>query len=176
MKGQTKKFYLLLIILSLIALFSISCNNDNNNKDKTGAEEVEKDKTGAEQINKDKTGTEKINKDKTEKEEVKKERKLSYYAGNWWTSSTNESGINIITINTDDSITFKDGTNPDVKIPSNSITRVSDTNYTTSYNDSDSINVKLTLIFSSDTEGKLMMESKEESGEDLVATIDIIKK
>ena len=64
MKGQTKKFYLLLIILSLIALFSISCNNDNN-KDKTGAEEVEKDKTGAEEINKDKTGTEKINKDKT---------------------------------------------------------------------------------------------------------------
>ena len=167
MKRQTKKFYLLLIILSLIALFSISCNNDNNNKDKTGAEEVEKDKTGAEQINKD----------KTEKEEVKKERKLSYYAGNWWTSSTNESGINIITINTDDSITFKDGTNPDVKIPSNSITRVSDTNYTTSYNDSASnVNVKLTLIFSSDTEGKLMMESKEESGEDLVATIDIIKK
>ena len=175
MKGQTKKFYLLLIILSLIALFSISCNNDNNNKDKTGAEEVEKDKTGAEQINKDKTGTEKINKDKTEKEEVKKERKLSYYAGNWWTSSTNESGINIITINTDDSITFKDGTNPDVKIPSNSITRVSDTNYTTSYNDSNSINVKLTLIFSSDTEGKLMMESEGESGKDL-ATIDITKK
>ncbi|WP_274595998.1 hypothetical protein [Brachyspira aalborgi] len=44
MEGQ-KKFYLLLIILSLIALFSISCNNDNNNKDKTGAEEINKDKT-----------------------------------------------------------------------------------------------------------------------------------
>ena len=139
MKRQTKKFYLLLlIILSLIALFSISCNNDNNNKDKTGAEETKKDETGTKEINKDKTG----------KEEVKKERKLSYYAGNWWTSSTNESGINIITISTDDSITFKDGVNPDVKIPSNSITRVSDTNYTTSYNDSASdVNVKLTLIF-----------------------------
>ena len=36
MKGQ-KKFYLLLIILSLIALFSISCDNENNNKGKTGA-------------------------------------------------------------------------------------------------------------------------------------------
>ena len=163
MKGQ-KKFYLLLIILSLIALFSISCNNDNNNKDKTGAE----------QINKDKTGTEKINKDKTEKEEVKKERKLSYYAGNWWTSSTNESGINIITINTDDSITFKDGTNPDVKIPSNSITRVSDTNYTTSYNDSSvNIDVKLTLIFSSDTQGKLTMETETETDP---AIVDITKK
>ena len=166
MKGQTKKFYLLLIILSLIALFSISCNNDNNNKDKTGAEEVEKDKTG----------TEKINKDKTEKEEVKKERKLSYYAGNWWTSSTNESGINIITINTDDSITFKDGTNPDVKIPSNSITRVSDTNYTTSYNDSSvNIDVKLTLIFSSDTQGKLTMETETETETD-PAIVDITKK
>ena len=54
MKEQTKKFYLS-IILSLIALFLISCDN----KDKTGAEEV--------------------------KEEVKKEeRTLSYYAGNWW--------------------------------------------------------------------------------------------
>ena len=50
MKEQTKKFYLS-IILSLIALFLISCDN----KDKTGAEEV--------------------------KEEVKKEeRTLSYYA------------------------------------------------------------------------------------------------
>ncbi len=161
MKRQTKKFYLLLIILSLIALFSISCNN-NNNKDKTGAEEVEKDKKGTKETKKDKTG----------KEEVKKERKLSYYAGNWWTSSTNESGINIITISTDDSITFKDGVNPDVKIPSNSITRVSDTNYTTSYNDSASdVNVKLTLIFSSDTEGKLTMETETDP-----ATVDITKK
>ena len=163
MKRQTKKFYLLLIILSLIALFSISCNN-NNNKDKTGAEEVEKDKKGTKETKKDKTG----------KEEVKKERKLSYYAGNWWTSSTNESGINIITINTDDSITFKDGTNPDVKIPSNSITRVSDTNYTTSYNDSSvNIDVKLTLIFSSDTQGKLTMETETETDP---AIVDITKK
>ena len=52
MKGQTKKFYLLLIILSLIALFSISCNNDNNNKDKTGAEEINKDKTEKEEVKK----------------------------------------------------------------------------------------------------------------------------
>ena len=174
MKRQTKKFYLLLlIILSLIALFSISCNN-NNNKDKTGAEEVEKDKTVAEETKKDETGTKEINKDKTEKKEVKEERKLSYYAGDWYEKPEKKATEkNILTINTDGSIILKIS---DVKIPSNSITRVSDTNYTTSYNDSDSINVKLTLIFSSDTEGKLMMESKEESGEDLVATIDIIKK
>ena len=152
MEGQ-KKFYLLLIILSLIALFSISCNNDNNNKDKTGAEEIKKDKIG--------------------KEEVKKERKLSYYAGDWYEKPEKKATEkNILTINTDDSITFKDGVNPDVKIPSNSITRVSDTNYTTSYNDSASdVNVKLTLIFSSDTEGKLTMETETDP-----ATIDIIKK
>ena len=175
MKGQTKKFYLLLIILSLIALFSISCNNNNNNKDKTGAEEVEKDKTVAEETKKDETGTKEINKDKTEKKEVKEERKLSYYAGDWYEKPEKKATEkNILTINTDGSIILKIS---DVKIPSNSITRVSDTNYTTSYNDSASnVNVKLTLIFSSDTEGKLMMESKEESGEDLVATIDIIKK
>ena len=119
MKGQ-KKFYLLLIILSLIALFSISCNN--NNKDKTGTEE----------------------------------RKLSYYAGNWYGKPDEKTAeMNILTINADSSVTLKDGTNPDVTIPSNSVTRVSDTNYTTIYNDSSvNIDVKLTLIFSSDMQGK----------------------
>ena len=137
MKGQ-KKFYLLLIILSLIALFSISCNN-NNNKDKTGTEE----------------------------------RKLSYYDGNWYGKPDEKTAeMNILTINADSSVTLKDGTNPDVTIPPSSITRVSDTNYTTSYNDSASnVNVKLTLIFSSDTEGKLTMETETDP-----ATVDITKK
>ena len=135
MKGQ-KKFYLLLIILSLIALFSISCNN-----------------------NKDKTGTE--------------ERKLSYYAGNWYGKPDEKTAeMNILTINADSSVILKDGTNPDVTIPSNSVTRVSDTNYTTIYNDSSvNIDVKLTLIFSSDTEGKLTMETETDP-----ATVDITKK
>ena len=163
MKGQ-KKFYLLLIILSLIALFSISCNN-NNNKDKTGAEETKKDETG----------TKEINKDKTEKKEVKEERKLSYYAGDWYEKpEKNTTEKNILTINTDGSVILN--ISGDVKIPSSSITRVSDTNYTTSYNDSASnVNVKLTLIFSSDTEGKLMMESEGGPEKDL-ATVDITKK
>ncbi|TXJ12859.1 hypothetical protein [Brachyspira aalborgi] len=134
MKGQTKKFYLLLIILSLIALFSISCN-------------------------KDKTGTE--------------ERKLSYYAGNWYGKPDEKTAeMNILTINADSSVTLKDGTNPDVTIPSNSVTRVSDTNYTTIYNDSSvNIDVKLTLIFSSDIQGKLTMETGTDS-----AIVDITKK
>ena len=137
MKGQ-KKFYLLLIILSLIALFSISCNN-NNNKDKTGTEE----------------------------------RKLSYYAGNWYGKPDEKTAeMNILTINADSSVTLKDGTNPDVTIPSNSVTRVSDTNYTTIYNDSSvNIDVKLTLIFSSYIQGKLTMETGTDS-----AIVDITKK
>ncbi|WP_302272047.1 hypothetical protein [Brachyspira aalborgi] len=135
MKGQ-KKFYLLLIILSLIALFSISCNN-----------------------NKDKTGTE--------------ERKLSYYAGNWYGKPDEKTAeMNILTINADSSVILKDGTNPDVTILSNSVTRVSDTNYTTIYNDSSvNIDVKLTLIFSSDKQGKLTMETGTDS-----AIVDITKK
>ena len=137
MKRQTKKFYLLLIILSLIALFSISCNN--NNQDKTGIEE----------------------------------RKLSYYAGNWYGKPDEKTAeMNILTINADSSVTLKDGTNPDVTIPSNSVTRVSDTNYTTIYNDSSvNIDVKLTLIFSSDMQGKLTMETGTDS-----AIVDITKK
>ena len=143
MKEQTKKFYLS-IILSLIALFLISCDNKN----KTGAEEV--------------------------KEEVKKEeRTLSYYAGNWYGKPDEKTAeMNILTINADSSVTLKDGTNPDVTIPSNSVTRVSDTNYTTIYNDSSvNIDVKLTLIFSSDMQGKLTMETGTDS-----AIVDITKK
>ena len=100
MKEQTKKFYLS-IILSLIALFLISCDN----KDKTGAEEV--------------------------KEEVKKEeRTLSYYAGNWWGKAPVETAeTNIFTINTDGSITVKSESGEAI-IPSSSVTRVSDTHYT----------------------------------------------
>ena len=99
MKEQTKKFYLS-IILSLIALFLISCDN----KDKTGAEEV--------------------------KEEVKEERTLSYYAGNWWGKAPGETAeTNILTINADGSITSKSASGEAI-IPSSSVTRVSDTHYT----------------------------------------------
>ena len=119
MKEQTKKFYLS-IILSLIALFLISCDN----KDKTGAEEVKKE-----------------------------ERTLSYYAGNWYGKPDGTTETNILIINTDGSVTLK-GAKEDAIIPSSSVTRVSDTNYTIIYNDSSvNIDVKLTLIFSSDTEG-----------------------
>ena len=132
MKEQTKKFYLLLIILSLIALFLISCDN----KDKTGAEEV--------------------------KEEVKKEeRTLSYYAGNWYGKlDGSKTEMHLLTINTDSSITVKIGAD-DEKISSSSVTRVSDTSYIASYHDSTANkNAKFTFNFSSDTQGKFTMEQE----------------
>ena len=131
MKEQTKKFYLS-IILSLIALFLISCDN----KDKTGAEEV--------------------------KEEVKKEeRTLSYYAGNWYGKlDGSKTEMHLLTINTDGSITVKIGAD-DEKISSSSVTRVSDTSYIASYHDSTANkNTKFTFNFSSDTQGKFTMEQE----------------
>ena len=130
MKEQTKKFYLS-IILSLIVLFLISCDN----KDKTGAEEVKKE-----------------------------ERTLSYYAGNWWGKGPNNPSNeeNILTINSDSSITLKIG--DEVIIPSSSVTRVSDTNYIASYyNPTVNVSIKFTFNFSSDIQGKLIMETTQGS-------------
>ena len=143
MKEQTKKFYLS-IILSLIALFLISCDN----KDKTGAEEV--------------------------KEDVKKEeRTLSYYAGNWWGKAPGETAeTNILTINTDGSITLKSESGEAI-IPSSSVTRVSDTHYTAI--DPEENNVKYIFIFSSDTQGKFTMDATVGSTAQSV-TVDITKK
>ena len=147
MKEQRKNFYLLLIILSLIALFLISCDNKN----KTGAEEV--------------------------KEEVKKEeRTLSYYAGNWLGKGPNNPSNedNILTINSDSSITLKIG--DEIIIPSSSVTRVSDTNYIASYyNPTVNVSIKFTFNFSSDIQGKLIMETTQGSNS-LSETLDITKK
>ena len=134
MKEQTKKFYLS-IILSLIALFLISCDNKN----KTGAEEV------------------------------KEERTLSYYAGNWY-GKLGQTETHLLTINTDGSFTIK-GESGDTIILSSSVTRVSDTTYTASYSGS-SGSGKFTLIFTSDTQGNLIMV--EEGGSPF--TLDITKK
>ena len=146
MKEQIKNFYLLLIILSLIALFSISCDNKN----KTGAEEV--------------------------KEEVKKEeRTLSYYAGNWWGKAPGETAeTNIFTINTDGSITLKSESGEAI-IPSYSVTRVSDTDYTAIDPDPENNSVKYIFIFSSDTQGKFTMDATVGSTAQSV-TVDITKK
>ena len=137
MKEQTKKIYLS-IILSLIALFLISCDNKN----KTGAEEV------------------------------KEERTLSYYAGNWWGKVQGEATErNIFTINTDSSFNLKgDGGNDDLIIPPSLVTRVSDTNYTASYSDSNG-SANFTFIFTSNTQCKFTMGLDGES-----LTVDTTKK
>ena len=137
MKEQRKNFYLLLIILSLIALFSISCDN----KDKTGAEEVKKE-----------------------------ERTLSYYAGNWY-GKLGLTETHLLTINTDGSVTLK-GPTEDAIIPSSSVTRVSDTHYTAI--DPEENNIKYILIFSSDTQGKLMEVTLDLNSQS--STRDITKK
>ena len=143
MKGQTKIFIYLLIILSFITLFSISCNN---NKDKTGTED--KDKTG--------TG----------------ERKLSYYAGDWYGKPQDQTNQRMLTINTDGSVNLKFPPDSDLVIPSDSVTRVSDTNYIALYNDSASgDNARFIFIFSSDIQGKLTMEFTTASN-----SVDITKK
>ena len=135
MKEQTKKIYLS-IILSLIALFLISCDNKN----KTGAEEVKKE-----------------------------ERTLSYYAGNWW-GKLQETNQHMLKINTDGSVILK--FDPDLTISSDSVTRVSDTNYIALYNDPTSgDNARFIFIFSSDTQGKLTMEFTTASN-----SVDITKK
>ena len=141
MKEQTKKFYLS-IILSLIALFLISCDN----KDKTGAEEV-----------KGKRGTE--------------GRTLSYYAGNWY-GKPGQTEMHLLTINTDGSVTLK-GPTEDAIIPSSSVTRVSDTHYTTI--DPENNSVKYILTFSSDTQGKFITDATVGSTAQS-STIDITKK
>ena len=135
MKEQRKNFYLLLIILSLIALFSISCDN------------------------KDKTGTE--------------GRTLSYYAGNWYGKPDGKNEENIFTINTDGSITLKPKGSSEVIIPSSSVTRVSNTHYTTIDPTDDS--AKYIFIFSSDTQGKFTMDATVGSTAQSV-TVDITKK
>ncbi|MBS4764224.1 MAG: hypothetical protein KHX06_09600 [Brachyspira sp.] len=139
MKEQRKNFYLLLIILSLIALFLISCDN----KDKKVDEEV-----------KGKRGTE--------------ERTLSYYAGNWYGKLV-QTEMHLLTINTDGSFTIK-GESGDTIIPSTSVTRVSDTNYTASYSNSNG-SANFTFIFTSDTQGKSTMKI-----DGYPLTVDITKK
>ena len=77
--------------------------------------------------------------------------------------------MHLLTINTDGSFTIK-GDSGDTTIPSSSVTRVNDTNYTASYSDgSDSVNY--TFIFTSDTQGKFTMGLDGQS-----VTVDIAKK
>ena len=105
MKEQTKKFYLS-IILSLIALFLISCDN----KDKTGAEEVKKEERTLSYYAGNWWG--KVQGEASER--------------NIFTINTNGS------FSLKGDATGSD----DLIIPSSLVTRVNDMNYTASYSDS----------------------------------------
>ena len=111
---------------------------------------------------------------KLKKKLKKKEgRTLSYYAGNWWGKAPGETDeANIFTINTDGSITLKSESG-EVIIPSSSVTRVSNTHYTTIDPTDDS--AKYIFIFSSDTQGKFTMDATVGSTAQSV-TVDITKK
>lgn len=86
----------------------------------------------------------------------------------WGKAPGETAETNIFTINTDGSITFKSESGEAI-IPSSSVTRVSDTDYTTI--DTEENNVKYIFIFSSDTQGKLTMDVTVQS-----VTVDITKK
>ena len=127
---RTKKFYLS-IILSLIALFLISCDN----KDKTGAEEVKKEERTLYYYAGNWWG--KVQGEASER--------------NIFTINTNGS------FSLKGDATGSD----DLIIPSSLVTRVSDTSYIASYHDSTANkNTKFTFNFSSDTQGKFTMEQE----------------
>lgn len=74
----------------------------------------------------------------------------------------------MLNINTDGSVILK--FDPDLTISSDSVTRVSDTNYIALYNDSASGD-NARFIFSSDIQGKLTMEFQKSTN-----SVDITKK
>ena len=96
-------------------------------------------------------------------------RTLSYYAGNWYGNPDNTGETHIITINTNGSMIIK-SERGDITVTSDSITRNSDTNYTTTVNYANG-NIQANLTFSSDTQGKFDMIS-----EGTTTSIDIAKK
>ena len=96
-------------------------------------------------------------------------RTLSYYAGNWYGNPDNTGETHIITINTNGSMIIK-SERGDITVTSDSITRNSDTNYTTTVNYANG-NIQANLTFSSDTQGKFDMISG-----GTTTSIDITKK
>ena len=96
-------------------------------------------------------------------------RTLSYYAGNWYGNPDNTGETHIITINTNGSMIIK-SERGDITVTSDSITRNSDTNYTTTVNYANG-NIQANLNFNSDTQGKFDMIS-----EGTTTSIDITKK
>ena len=96
----------------------------------------------------------------TKKEDTKtQEKTFSSYAGNWWGDAASEgTETHLITINADGSMVMHNDAElgGDVSIPSSSITKNSDTNYTAAVTDASSgMSGQFIFTFSSDTQGTL---------------------
>ena len=100
----------------------------------------------------------KSNEDPNSGDTKTQERTFSYYAGAWWGDPSNEGAIHLITINADGSMVMHNDAElvGDVSIPSSSITKNSDTNYTATVTDASSgMYGQFIFTFSSDTQGTL---------------------
>ena len=101
----------------------------------------------------------KSNEDPNSGDTKTQERTFSYYAGNWWGDAASEgTETHIITINADGSMVMHNDAElvGDVSIPSSSITKNSDTNYTATVTDASSgMYGQFIFTFSSDTQGTL---------------------
>ena len=94
------------------------------------------------------------------------EKTFASYAGAWWAPPLKEgTEIYIITINADGSMVFHNsalGGSSDLSIPSSSITKNSDINYTATVTDEGSGETgQLIFTFSSDTQGTFVMISSD---------------
>ena len=99
------------------------------------------------------------------------EKTFASYAGAWWGSPSNEGAIHPITINADGSMIMHN-MGEVISVASSSITKNSDTNYTTTVTEASSgISAQFNFTFSSDTQGTLGM-----IGDGVNVSIPITKK
>ena len=116
----------------------------------------------------------KSNEDTNSGDTKTQEKTFASYAGAWWGDPSNEGAIHLITINTDGSMLMHNmaGGGEVVSVASSSITKNSDTNYTTTVTEASSgITAQFNFTFSSDTQGTLGM-----IGDGVNVSIPITKK
>ena len=158
-----KKITILLCFLSLIAFVSCSAEDKSGVKEKdntdgteiTGGGKSGNSGTGGSAGTDGGSGT------------GDGEKTFASYAGTWYGDLDGSGEKPLILINSDGSFKILGG---DINVPSSDITKNSDTSYTASHG-SESV----TFNFSSDTQGKLIMETTQGSNS-LSETLDITKK
>ena len=116
----------------------------------------------------------KSNEDPNSGDPKTQEKTFSSYAGAWWGNPSSEGAIHLITINADGSMLMHNmaGGGEVISVASSSITKNSDTNYTTTVTEASSgITAQFNFTFSSDTQGTLGM-----IGDEVNVSIPITKK